>query len=66
MNIISLSGKIIPSELEKLIAKSLEEGEVPFIVILTAGTTVLGAFDPIIPVAYICEKYKIWLHVDVS
>ena len=39
--------------------------EVPFMVALTAGTTVLGAFDPINPVADICEKHKLWLHVDV-
>lgn len=31
----------------------------------TAGTTVYGAFDPINDIADICEKYKIWLHVDV-
>jgi sulfinoalanine decarboxylase/sulfinoalanine decarboxylase/aspartate 1-decarboxylase len=30
----------------------------------TAGTTVLGAFDPIDKIADITEKYGIWLHVD--
>lgn len=48
-----------------MIQKSLEDNEVPFMVAITAGTTVLGAFDPIHPVADICEKYKLWLHVDV-
>ncbi len=37
--------------------------QIPLLVSLTAGTTVLGAFDPFNPVANICEKYKIWLHV---
>lgn len=32
----------------------------------TAGTTVYGAFDPLIAIADICKKYKIWMHVDVS
>lgn len=32
----------------------------------TAGTTVLGAFDPIDVIADICEKHNLWLHVDVS
>lgn len=42
------------------------QGAVPFMVNATAGTTVLGAFDPIQEIADICEKYKLWLHVDVS
>lgn len=32
----------------------------------TAGSTVYGAFDPINEIADICEKYNLWLHVDVS
>lgn len=42
------------------------QGAVPFMVNATAGTTVLGAFDPIDQVAEICEKHNLWLHVDVS
>lgn len=49
-----------------MIVKSLENNEKPFMVALTAGTTVLGAFDPIDPVADICKKYDLWLHVDVN
>jgi glutamate/tyrosine decarboxylase-like PLP-dependent enzyme len=48
-----------------LILECLSENQIPLLVSLTAGTTVLGAFDPINPVADICEKYKIWLHVDL-
>lgn len=42
------------------------QGAVPFFVNATAGTTVLGAFDPIHEIADICEKHNLWLHVDVS
>lgn len=42
------------------------QGYVPFFVSATAGTTVYGAFDPINEIADICEKYNMWLHVDVS
>uniref|UniRef100_A0A8C5SD55 Glutamate decarboxylase 2 n=1 Tax=Laticauda laticaudata TaxID=8630 RepID=A0A8C5SD55_LATLA len=48
-------------EKKKLISA---EGFVPFLVSATAGTTVYGAFDPLITIADICKKYKIWMHVD--
>lgn len=57
---------MIPSELERLILERKAKGHIPFFVNATAGTTVLGAFDPIDPIADICQKYKLWLHVDVS
>lgn len=38
----------------------------PLFVNATAGSTVYGAFDPINEIADICEKYNLWLHVDVS
>ena len=30
----------------------------------TAGTTVLGAFDPIDAIADVCDDHLLWLHVD--
>lgn len=41
------------------------QGLVPFYVSTTAGTTVYGAFDPFTDIANICEKYNLWMHVDV-
>lgn len=57
-------GKMIPEKLEEQILIDLENGLTPTFVNATAGTTVLGAFDPIDALADISEKYKIWLHVD--
>ena len=57
-------GKMIPSKLEEQIQKDIKDGLVPTYVNATAGTTVLGAFDPIHEIADITEKYGIWLHVD--
>jgi glutamate/tyrosine decarboxylase-like PLP-dependent enzyme len=54
------------TDLENMIEKVKSEGSIPFIVCATVGTTVLGAFDPINDIADVCEKYGIWLHVDVS
>ncbi|PKU40640.1 hypothetical protein llap_9061 [Limosa lapponica baueri] len=57
-------GKMIPSDLERRILEAKQKGFVPFLVSATAGTTVYGAFDPLIAIADICKKYKIWMHVD--
>lgn len=57
-------GKMIPEKLEEQILIDLENGLTPTFVNATAGTTVLGAFDPIDALAEITEKHKIWLHVD--
>lgn len=57
-------GRMIPELLEEQIQKDLDEGLIPTYVNATAGTTVLGAFDPIEEIADITEKYDLWLHVD--
>lgn len=59
-------GKMDPVRLEELIEESYEKDEFPFFVSCTAGTTVLGAYDNIEPVAAICKKHKLWLHVDAA
>lgn len=58
------TGRMIPEKLEEQIQKDLAEGFIPTYVNATAGTTVLGAFDPIDKIADVTEKYDIWLHVD--
>jgi sulfinoalanine decarboxylase len=57
-------GRMIPELLEAQIIEDIQNGRTPTYVNATAGTTVLGAFDPIDKIADITEKYKIWLHVD--
>ncbi|MFT5777313.1 MAG: sulfinoalanine decarboxylase [Crocinitomicaceae bacterium] len=57
-------GRMIPQKLEEQIQIDIAAGDVPAYVNCTAGTTVLGAFDPIEPLADICEKHDLWLHVD--
>jgi sulfinoalanine decarboxylase len=61
---VDRKGRMIPEDLEEQILKDIENGYIPTYVNATAGTTVLGAFDPIDKIADITEKYKIWLHVD--
>jgi len=61
-----LSGRMIPEDLDEKINETKCGGRVPFFVNSTCGTTVLGSFDPLDKIADVCEKYKIWMHVDVS
>ncbi len=57
-------GKMDVDQLEELITDDLNKGFSPIMVNLTAGTTVMGAFDPIRDVRRICDNYGMWLHVD--
>jgi sulfinoalanine decarboxylase/sulfinoalanine decarboxylase/aspartate 1-decarboxylase len=57
-------GRIVVSHLEKMIEDDVSDGGLPIMVNLTAGTTVLGSFDPIRQVSEVCNKHKMWLHVD--
>jgi len=61
---VDAKGRMIPEHLEEQILEDIKNGDIPTYVNATAGTTVLGAFDPIDKIADITEKYKIWLHVD--
>lgn len=63
---IDKQGRMIPSELEKLVQKAQGEGRTPFYVNATAGTTVMGSFDPFHEIAAICRKYNLWFHIDGS
>ncbi len=57
-------GEMLVSDLVAQIEKDLIAGYSPFFVNATAGTTVLGAFDPIDAIADVCQLYGLWLHVD--
>ena len=57
-------GRMISEELEKQVKEDIQNGGIPTYVNPTAGTTALGAFDPIDKIADITEKYEMWLHVD--
>ncbi len=57
-------GRMIPEELKNQIEADIDNGYLPSLINLTAGTTVLGAFDPIEKILPIARNYKIWTHVD--
>ena len=59
-------GRIKPADLQAAIETDLKAGHLPFYIGLTAGTTVVGAFDPVSECRDIADKYDLWLHIDLS
>ncbi len=57
-------GRMLPGDLERQIIADRALGHTPFFINATAGTTVLGAFDPLVELSHIAREAGIWLHVD--
>lgn len=60
------SGSMDVEHLEEEIQFAIREGFRPLCIIATAGTTVLGAFDPISDIVQVAKKFDIWCHVDAA
>lgn len=58
--------KIDACALEKLIGQDLENGNLPFCVVATIGTTDYGSIDPMSEISSVCQKYGLWLHADAA
>jgi len=52
--------------LRDAITEDRAAGFVPFMVAASAGTTNTGAVDPLTQVADLCEREKLWMHVDAA
>jgi glutamate/tyrosine decarboxylase-like PLP-dependent enzyme len=57
-------GAVRVEELEKSIERDRASGSVPLAINATAGTTVLGAIDPLAEIADVAARQRLWLHVD--
>ena len=57
-------GRMNPAALLAEADQARRDGAHPFFVGATAGTTVLGAFDPLPELADIAARHHMWLHVD--
>ena len=58
--------RIIASDLEKQIAKDKAEGLNPFLVVASAGTTDVGAIDPLGEIGRIAKQHGLWYHIDAA
>lgn len=59
-------GQMRADLLDVAVEEAKSKGETPFYVNATAGTTVLGSYDPIDKISPVCKKHNLWLHVDGS
>ena len=48
------------------VERDRRDGAIPLAVVATVGTTSTTAIDPVAVIAGICEREKMWLHVDAS
>ena len=54
------------SALRDQVSADLAGGFLPFMVVGTAGSTGVGAIDPLLELAEFCREYDLWFHVDAA
>jgi glutamate/tyrosine decarboxylase-like PLP-dependent enzyme len=59
-------GQMRPDSLQEEIERALNNGQTPFAVLATSGTTVRGSFDPLRDIASVAHQYDLWMHVDAA
>lgn len=52
--------------LARAVEEDLRDGVLPFCVVATIGTTSSTSIDPVHAISAICERHKLWLHVDAA
>jgi len=58
--------KLIPADLEQKIASDRSDGLNPFLVVASAGTTDVGAIDPLPEIGGIAKENGLWYHIDAA
>ena len=58
--------KMSPADLEAKIAEDKAQGLNPFMVVASAGTTDVGAIDPLPEIGAIANANELWYHIDAA
>lgn len=58
--------RIIPAELSRLVDEDRASGLNPFLIVASAGTTDVGAIDPLAEIGEIASRSGLWYHVDAA
>ena len=54
------------SKLKEAVNSDIENGNIPFLIVATVGTTDFGSIDNIQEISKICKKHNIFLHADAA
>ena len=52
------------SALDAQLAADAAAGDLPFLVVGTAGSVGTGVVDPLAEIAQVCKRHRVWFHVD--
>ncbi len=58
--------RIDPNQLETTLQDLRRSGTPIVAVVACSCSTPVGAFDPLVPIAEICHRHQVWLHVDAA
>jgi glutamate/tyrosine decarboxylase-like PLP-dependent enzyme len=58
--------RIDVAALEERIEEDLAAGLRPFCIVASLGTVATGAIDPLEPIADLCARHGLWMHVDAA
>ncbi|CAN5347455.1 pyridoxal-dependent decarboxylase [soil metagenome] len=58
--------KMISSELAAVIEADKTAGLNPFLVVASAGTTDVGAIDPLVDIGAVAKQHGLWYHIDAA
>jgi aromatic-L-amino-acid/L-tryptophan decarboxylase len=58
--------RMLAGALETAIEEDLAAGIAPMAVVATVGTTSTTSIDPVAEIADVCQRHRVWLHVDAA
>eukprot|EP00292_Cryptomonas_paramecium_P004390 CAMPEP_0113687838 /NCGR_PEP_ID=MMETSP0038_2-20120614/16175_1 /TAXON_ID=2898 /ORGANISM="Cryptomonas paramecium" /LENGTH=646 /DNA_ID=CAMNT_0000608531 /DNA_START=1 /DNA_END=1941 /DNA_ORIENTATION=- /assembly_acc=CAM_ASM_000170 len=61
---VDSEGRMRGPALDAALDAAVRAGRRPLAVVAVAGTTVLGAYDPVDELVPVCRRHGVWLHVD--
>lgn len=63
---VDANKKMDINALQKLIAEDKANGNIPFLIVATVGTTDFGSIDPLCELSKIAKDNNMWLHADAA